>query len=816
MTEDFVEDPQKGEAEAPALDGDVDVGEGVSPEEAPPEEPEAAGTPGVGASVGVGTIHGEGTQVIGNQIHELHAHLETTFGEGFAAYRPLGAQDFESFSSLQVRDRLRHLVFDRAEVQALVDALRDLRVVLLVAPKETGKSQLAIAAAGVLVSLEGDLTVWRSTQAIDRTREVDLQHLVSEEKDFNRSVILLRDALHHGNPDLNRWVAAADQMTLQRLQKTLTINQSFLILTCDSEKCPDLRGDFRSFQIRARGPGTAERKRHLEHRAKARIERADLEEGIRETLRARLADRMETHGDSLLEGLSTIGLVERFVEIWLVDYLQELDPDEALANVLNNVDRLDRVLQQAADRGVEDLALLLALIFCQSGLPGEAVEWSVFDHIRQVVLETLSRERCLDGPRDLRVLCAETEQLERYEAESVHSSEGAFLRFRDESRVDRLWAALLESGRRLLSLLEPELVRLCQAEGVPPALRRHAAQALVALGRVGPAAALAQRLNRWLNSASELGEPPLEAARWFLRAVFTKGSSHLQALCLERVDGLLNHSQGKRAQTGIFALFAIGELQLPLAAKRLRGVLQTLAPRLDLLRAFDQEVRGRDARIGQLTDDRSFRETVAEIHQGILSRVLVELFEPREGFRILGASQYVLIGWIFRHGAGEVIPELNRWMPDGDEGPLAALLSLIFLRTDVNSALEVLGRVAIKRTGEEFTWDPLLFSASGSSDGAKNLAAFLFKIYRGSLAYPSDMARTLQASLWRQIETWIWAAENEESHRAVFLNIWHALSRSHHREFRGQLSDLLGRYELSSIDRPENILVELRELVPWG
>lgn len=819
MTGDTFEDPRaEVEPEEPGFEGDAGEPEEVSPEEVAQHEPEAGGPSAFSASVGVNQITGDGTKVIANQIDELHAHLDGAFADGFSLYRPLSSQDFERFSSLQVRDRLRQLVFDQDEVQGLVDTLRGRRIVLLVAKSDTGKTQLAIAAAGVLVSLEGELTVWRSLQVIDRSRQVDLHHLVSGETEFTRSVIVLRDALHHGNPDLFRWVAAADQMTLQRLQETLQQVGSFLILTCDSEKCPDLAGDLQPLKILVNGPGVKERKRYLEARAKSRIERADLEAESRTELQTRFAERLATQGDSLLESLSNIGLVERFVEVWLIAYLQEADSDEALALVSSNVDRLDGVLQQAADHGVEDLAWLLAMIFCQSGLAGEAVEWSVFDHMRQIVLESLSRERHLEGARDLRVLCAETELLDRYDAEAIHLPDGIFLRFRDESRADRLWAALLRSGRRLLALLEPELIRFCE-EGTP-LVRRHAAQALVSLGRVGSPSVIAQRLSVWLQNASELAEPNLgdrrlEAARWVLRAVFAGGSQRLRDLCLERVDSFLGAGQGRRVQTGIFALFAMGELDLAMATGRLRRVLETLAQSLEILQTIDRELRGRDTKIGQLTDDRHLREAFAEAHQNVLQQILGKLFEPQEGYRILGASQYVLVGWIFRHGAGEVIPELNRWMPDGDEGSLAALLSLIFLRTDVNSAFAVLSRVTIRRVEEKFSWDPLLFSASGSPDGPRNLAVFLYKLYRGSLVYPSGMAQALQASLWHQIEIWIESSEKQASYRKVFLDVWHALCRSPHREFRGQLSDLLGRYELSSIDRPGNILEELREVVPW-
>lgn len=813
MSEPEEEPVHQLESELTTVEKDT-VREQSSSLEDPEDSKESEADASPDGSVNVGTIKAYEANVIGSQsivvqwMKDAEQHIDNPHEER----RMLSAEFFEKLDPESVHGSLGKILFINEEVESVVGQLERNRIVLLVGDTGIGKTQLATACAGVLLRGMSSLkALWRSRLPLDSTVRGDLPHLFSRGGTFERSVVIVSDCFRFRNPEMLRMATSSDRTSRENLRESLKKQGAYLLLTSDEDSClPPLHRAFRELRVQVFGPDEQMLRSHFLERADAQIHEAGLEEREALELKRRLGERLELHWSKLWKALKGVSGIEVFIQLQLLTYLESPDPDRALELALEKSQRLDSLVDDVRKQGPEAFSALVAMALCQTDARTDAIPWLTFEQIRRRVRAAFERDlRTEEEPRELSSLCSEAETLALLGVKDIRTDAGHFLRFEQGDRAVRTWASLFHVGRRALAVVEPMLDEICRNGG--GRLRRQAARALVRIGSLDPEGTILNRLRGFLKQAKVRNDPQIESARWILRAVFSTNDSPLREPCLAHLDSLLKDSRAARVEMGVLALGAIGDLELEIGLDRLRLIVERrLASGLGRLEEKVGVFEDLKAKLPASLWNRAMGDISSQEHNLLVFAYLAELFGEEEEYRVLTACQYVIVGWIFQHGAAPVLEGLSVWMPPGEEGASAAILAMIFLRTNINDALSVLGRVKIQRDGEEGAWNRLLLDCEESEAGSRAVSRFLFKIYLGCLYFPLEPGQVFTSHLWARIRSLVEDCEDSTAHTQALIRLWRQLARMPHLEFQRGLSDLLDDYEFEHLQEPRKVLEEIR------
>lgn len=700
--------------------------------------------------------------------------------------RRLLRSSFQYFSRQQLVDLRQELAYDREEVVRLTDSLKSGRIALIQAPSGVGKTQLAVVAAAAMAQGSKEVSGLHRSGILGPRLHVDLHALFSDDSRLEGSVVVLQDAFSQGNQDLARFASRGDSMDLRQLADRLREAKSYLVLTMDENLDVEVSAELAGHRFEARGPDVSRQREVLVRLAEKRLRRTVGDEAQIEERMERLGARLDTVGEAGIERLGGVSFLKDFVAQYLEEFLAAEDPEAILDRAVTNQNRLDHWLLGQKEN-LEALAFLVSLAFCLGGGWNMAVRWRLFERIRIAILYRMRHELGIDEARNPSTFCDEQEMLEHFEVAQVPGEQGLYLRFQNAERCDQLWRALLDSGRRLLACAEPVLVEMCGDRD--PSLGETAARGLLRMAQLDPFGIIVRRLGYWLAQSRRPGDRFMSAAGHLLRAVSESDTKWLADECKARVQRELKSRDSEQVVAGLRALAALGDGQLKLGARELEKVVgRWLIPPIEALRKADLDRRLEEIELARGSDDRRLRSLVSELHEALLKGVLEALFRDRRRLPIYRNCQWLLVSWILEHGAIDMIGELDRWMPDGDEGYPASALALMFLGSDADGIFAVVSRF---RSSGAKEWEPILLATQEKPRGAARLARFLFKLYLGFRPFPPRVQQILRRNFRDRLDAWIRLATESPEQGEVVLDLWRALCRKPDQELRALLWDLL-------------------------
>lgn len=781
--------------------GLADSGNGNSP--ASPTVPIPAGDANVPISgveqtsviIGVGDIANE--NLIAGYYREgdiFNITLSEMMAQsGFGAGPPRLTEDhFTTLVRIDLETTSSHIVSDDQEVERVLQATLQHRLVLIEGKRALGKGQLALKIAARLCAHQSLERLRRSSIRMTRHLQVDFHRLVAKTRFFEKSIILIEDAFDYGNYSLSQLAKATDVAARDALESSLRESNSWLILTYEEAKCPDLNMALLDRRQVVRGPNPEQLLDFLRQAAEKQIAKL-VDASVQEKMLADLQPFLEKNAQPITIALATVPRIERFVREHLLKLLE--GHESTLQSALAQTDQLDNWLFEEVLPDLPALTLVLALTICHGGPEDAPVRWFEFETLRQRLAVYLRNELGKhEEVRESIELCSEPDLFRRLRIE-VSPGPGAFvIRFVDDRQAELLWNTLLGNGRQLAALLAPFLQELATAEQY--FLRRLAGWALGKLSRLDHQALFGRLFSIWSRSSNP-DAPQASALGGLIQSARASGDPRLSDLCLERIRGLLQDSDRDKVRTGLFSLVELGTVDLEIAVAEIRPVFQKwLLPCLKKLENLESRRRHLEKsvqeRYGSYRLRSHLKNAIDQDLEGQLYSNLPFLFPAEQELKILTAAQYAIVGLSFTVGAVPVLRELKSWMPAG-KAEMAPLLALLFLRPQ--GIVEVLEHYNIRwseRASTEELWSPILISVLLEERGVEDLVDFLFAIYLGACQLPHALERALTRRWMILVEVWTRnSAVPGTRCRELVLKLWSHLLRIPDQQLRQELVDLL-------------------------
>lgn len=762
-------------------------------------DPTAAGSRQTTIVVGVDEA-GDDNQFIAYQREGDHFNItvsEMVAQAGFGAGPARLTEDhFTTLIRADLDRTITQIVCDSDEVEQLVRFSQEHQLLLLEGRRGLGKGQLALKVASRLCGIRSLEKLQRSSVRMTRTLQVDLHRLFSKSRTFEKSVILIEDAFDFGNDSLVRLAKGTDAAARDSLESSLRQKNTWLILTYDDGKHPDLHHALADRRYVVRGPKPDQLVRFLEQSALKRLDQ--LQEG-RETREEALRAFLQKNGGAIVTSLETASRIERFVNSRLLKLLDGRESN--LEAALAETDQLDTWIFEEVVPDLPALVFVLALTLCHAGPEAGAVRWFEFEVLRQRLAIYLRRELGRHREtRDSSDLCPERELLRRLRVEIAPGPGGPVVRFLDDRQAELIWGTLLGNGRQLAALLIPWLESLATAKEY--FLRRLAGWALGRLGSLDHQALFNRVFSFWANRSSDPGAPQLTSFGALLQAAFAGTDTGLTKSCRESLRGLLNDSSPDRVRAGLLSLVDLGLIEPEFTVAEMQPVFRKwLLPPLKGLEKWEGERRRIESAVQQRYGSYRLRSQLSKMVDQDLEHALhfnlSKIFGAERELKVLTAAQYALVGLGFGVGLIPVVRELKAWLPAG-KAELAPVLSLLFLRPQ--GIIEILEQYDIRwneGASREEKWSPILVSAMLEERGVAHLADFLFELYLGAGQFPHAIERALLTRWIALVELWTrQAATSGPRCRELVLNLWAHLWRLPDIDLRQKLADLVNHPEL--------------------
>ena len=803
-------------------DGEAAVGGSPgAPAESPVGSAPLADGPAAGSSKTTIAIEvdeaGDANQFIayqraGDQFNVTISEMVAQAGFGAGPDR-LTEDHFTTLIRADLDRTITQIVCDSDEVEQLVHVSQQHQLLLLEGRRGLGKGQLALKVASRLCGIRSLERLQRSSVRMSRHLQVDLHRLFSKTRSFEKSVILIEDAFDFGNDSLVRLARGTDAAARDSLESSLRQKDTWLILTYDDSKHPDLHHALADRRHVVRGPKPEQLVRFLERSAQKRV--AQLEEGAASQISEALRVFLENHGRTIASSLGSASRIERFVNSRLLKLVDGRESN--LEAALAETDQLDTWLFEEVVPDLPALVFVLALTLCHAGPEAGAARWFEFEVLRQRLALYLRRELGKHREtRDSSDLCAERELLRRLRVEIAPGPGGPVVRFLDDRQAELIWGTLLGNGRQLAALLIPWLESLATAKEY--FLRRLAGWALGRLGSLDHQALFNRVFSFWANRSSDPGAPQLTSFGALLQAAFGGTDTGLAKSCRESLRGLLNDSSPDRVRAGLLSLVDLGLIEPEFAVAEMQPVFRKwLLPPLKGLEKWEGERRRIESAVQQRYGSYRLRSQLSRVVDQDLEHALhfnlSKIFGAERELKVLTASQYALVGLGFGVGLIPVVRELKAWLPAG-KTELAPVLSLLFLRPQ--GIIEILEQYNIRwneGASREEKWSPILVSAMLEERGVAHLADFLFELYLGAGQFPHAIERALLTRWIALVELWTrQAATSGPRCRELVLNLWAHLWRLPDIDLRQKLADLVNHPEFG-IPGTElgNVVEEIRQ-----
>jgi hypothetical protein len=769
---------------------------------ADPPEPAAAKEPAtihIDSKVIIKDSEGDGHTFVGTSIKDQYNYFyseNNSLDEGTdqdSGPRKLDIKHFDIISKARLETFRKEIVVQQQEIDGLLRTSSFQRIFLLEGPPELGKGQIGLKLATELAQRKSIQQVQRSRISLMANTRVDLGDLLKDEKNWKDSLILLDNALRHGNRSLLRLAREMDTVGLNTLEGRLRRLGSYVVLTYDEGQIATFHTSIRTRVHKVTGPSEEQLREFLQKGAE------DLCNCEGNPGRQRKLEEFLKSKSQIVAKLKTIPRILRFIQTSL---LLVLEGKIALESALEQSDQLDAWLLEQRSADQQELVFALALTLCHAGPPGIPIRWYQFERLRQELDGFLRGELGQEkNPRNVLDLCRDPEILNKLQVEILPDQDGAVIRFIDENRAERLWRCLLGPGRRLCAMAVPLLSRLGDAEEF--FLRRQAGWALGRMSQLEPTNIFGRFYNTWAIKVDHPRAAHLTALTSLVQGAVVVGDPHLKTFGIEKLRSSLSDSSFQRIGTGLLALTGLGLIDprsaLDLMKPVFQNILQPCLTRLDRQGKKGPQIETTTFRLIQ---NHQLRSKISSFYDDAREvELLVELPNafPEDGeLKILMAAQFSLIGLSLSLGTSTVLNELRRWVPAG-KAELAPLLAFSFLRAQGMAEVLERNKTVIYKEGDKREyWSPILSSAASNANGEKDLADFLFEIYLGACQLPGIAAKVVTSRWLALIEHWTRQAAEGSEFRDSVVNLWGHLLRAPDLEQREKLGNLLAHPEFGA------------------
>lgn len=711
-------------------------------------------------------------------------------GQGGSESAKLRVQDFWSLSYIELEKTTNTTVCDQTELQRLVGSLLNHRILLLEGAPEIGKRHLATKLASLLGNQGRIEELRRLRSPVSRTTKVNLETLLAKGR-IEKSLILIENAFHSGNEDLACIAKDTDSAARDALEIRLRETRSWLILTYDEDRCPDLHPAMLERRERIRGPQAEQLEDFLKSCAVHRLIR---DRWPYEEERSRRLDLiLEQESKSIVQALGSAPRIERFV----VDQLSLAlsDTNWTLDRALARAESLESWLIEDIGSDLDALAYVLALTVCHVKHVEQPIRWFQFDALRRSLVEYLRRQ--LGGeqkePRHPRELCTEPELMRRLQVEIVGDPEGDLIRFIDDRRAEKIWKSLFGKGRQLAGILVSWLEEVAGHDMY--LLRRRAGWVLGLLSQLDHAGICRRLLSIWSQKSSEPRHLHAASLGALVQSAFLSEDKQLSHAVVGWVRILLRGSVVNEVKAGLLCLRDLGLGDLRLAVAEMKLILEKwLLPCLDGLEETDLNLKEKRRAYKKTRSYRlhgDVRRAYEDAFKTRLDLEMARLFPLKAEFRILLAAQHSLIALGLQCGVIALLKELHHWFSAKD-GELAPLAALMFLRPrGLASSLDRFLLASSEDKDDTIESSPFLIGLWSEAQGASVLADFLLEVYLGASQLPTSFKHVLVDNWVGLVEGWTRQAARTDLFHEPVMDLWRRLLRAPDLELRGRLNDLL-------------------------
>lgn len=760
-------------------------------------------------------VHGSTIETAGIKYdsHDQYQFFMDRESGELPARRELTPEDFESLG----RDKLlgidASIVVSREQLEPVVECLERHRVVFVVGERGVGKGALSQVAAGRIVAMDPSVHEALISSGLDRDVRVKLETILERSERFVRRILLFEDAFDGENQDMERFVKRLDEPRLEVLEERLEAVGSYLLLTSEPERLHG-RGD----QLQGLGiltqvsPPGARALLQLLHQRKE-IRRFGGHRDNRE-LDDTVEAFLESKGEELAGGLRTVPRMVYFVDHLLALVAQnELSIEEAF----DRMDGLEHWLLSELPPDLPTWSFVLALVLASTDPRTRWIPWFplhyLWREVEDVIDKTLGREKD-SGPKPLSRLVVDQRFLSRARAQSrrLDYPLGEAVRFKDPAIADRLWRALLDPGRSIVSTLLP---RLKQLVGSPdPSISVIAARALGRIGELDPRTLGPGRFEAWFDPTETqdrfdrallLGEMLVGAAGSDDRPYFS-GS-------LEQLQGATGHGSLRKAERALVAFVPLGT-EFPESALEILGSLiqRRLSNPEKKAVPLGRKVQERLDALARSKNPAREDRTV-QLEQMETENAALEVLDDRQRC-ILGALQFALVGICFGGEPIAVLEAMRRWMRPGipDFAPWIAFLSL--RKRGVLGILEDFPLVpppddGTIRTSDDRRACSRILLAGDEDEAITVVAEFLEAAYKTCEAFPLTLRSGLRRKLVAVLGGWMKQGASVDLVRPCTIAILARLLDAEDESLRKKVFDLIQQCAGGKEDESRDLALDI-------
>ncbi len=671
------------------------------------------------------------------------------------------------------------------------ETLCEKHLLVLTGEPETGKTTTALYLSHQLRRVFDQFKGAYLVRPLDRNVKINFHEIIGRREEYGSRVLLFKDAFSGGNRDVLEFFTQMGKPLLSSITEKLQRNHLFLVFTADTETVKACQRQLSSLNVERCIPHPGEElllsgldRKLRQVAAMQGWQEEDVEQEIKKRLPA------ERRAE-VVNRLRTMPRITYLVEYYFLKLGDGLDLEEAIGRVDSLQDWFLNDLTDNFD--VWCFALTLCLCHCKDN--PSIVPWFDFEFFRESISTYLRRKLRIgwaEQPRpSVREVVYENTLLERCRADVYkdHATGVDAVKFANERHHEMLWDVLLNSNRRVLTLLVPHLKEL--AELHDPRRRALAAAMLGRIGEIDPAEVTFSLMNEWMHSRSFM---QMATVGYLYEGIWASRNGRYREDCLKRLNSLALEEDKPEVWTAIAAYKQLGTYDLRLAMKKFREIAERkFAGTMENAQRVERILR----RIEQALEDQSFDENeamgLAHVHN-LLREIARRVFS--EDSAILLAIQYAIVVLCFTGDPIQVFDELQEWSL-ADRKSLGALVALIFLEYNgIATALESksveMQVTMLDGSARAHHCNQMVLAIAASEDSVRRTARFLETVYDSFTSFfPRHSCNYFQKSFIFHLKNWIDNALPVEHLHAGMVQLFEKLLKSSNQNLRELLSGIL-------------------------
>lgn len=725
-------------------------------------------------------------------------NFANTFNQFFAspadivAFSPAMAVTLDDDAEVEL---LALVTIDEEHSAALVERLEQQRVLVITGEHGTGKGTIAKYLATRLAKKKSLRCSTYTVGSLQPRVRIVLRDVAADREKFGERVTLFLNAFEHKNKDL-RGFFTSDASEWETLRGSLVSNGSYLIFTTSHVDFDAIRAKVsdRVACVELPAPPAALVAEALDRKVAWLEARAEI-----------LAERLATIRDNRDRLIATLESIPRVIAA--VDEYLRGDGDFE-ATLERHAHRSASLLHEL-ERDVDAWCFALTLALAQA-TTSEPIAWADFEHLRRLLTDRIKRDPEMFPPRrhlpdgyteeppdrTTAASLSDDALIERCRARIEKDAFGLrdAVSFRQRECAERIWAALLQSHRRVLTAVVPVLQTLAEKEraGTSISLRLLAAETIGRIGTIDPRSLVLPLIERrWIGRS-------LPLVGCVMRGALAGDNARYHEVALAALESLtiaepekLDDATRERLMTAIGAYAQIGDSTVARTMEHLGDIaIQFCAPHLkeiyELLVEAEKVARGQrlvssKRRAAAL---RAYRRALGDKAERKLTRQ-----EP-----ILVALEEALVYLCVMKDDVQTLKATRDWMSRGGEDA-GIVVSLLFLHPDgIADRLEEYA-AEIETPAGTVTINPLILSAASSRDSMRDLCGFLCDVYvtvEKKYSLPVALQRELQQRFAACLIAWARGAALSPTFREVIEELFGTLAAARGGVMRRSLYGLMG------------------------